>query len=161
MCKDCEYSVYPLPTRRSYRTLMKNTTKRKLSSTTRINVNKFWNQLEDFNTRREEELRDMETIECNLEVEKVFQNDSGIFLDESDDELSYHSAAGSVDSSCYCSATSSSPSPVSFYSYPLPSPPPALPRPPKSLPLPPSFNQTKPLIQLMENLKSWTICTAV
>ena len=178
MCKDCEAyaaaTAFPVPAPRSYRTTMKRMTPRKRSSYARISVNRFWNQLEEFQQQRreEEDLVDMETLECDREVQQVFVNDSGNFSDyaasdeEEEDEDTFFSAAdssASTTSSCYCSATSSAASPVYFVSCPLPSPPPAMvaAHPPRSLPLPPSFQQTKPLLHLLENLSSWTLCTAV
>ena len=98
-----EADIFPLPPTRSYKKTMKATTRRKLTSSTRINLNRFWNELEEFydryeerkennnnnrvvlpdwsrdNTDREEaENRMNESIECDREVEQVFHADFNI-----------------------------------------------------------------------------------
>ena len=153
MCGECDNETYfPLPQRRSYRTSMKYISLRKRSAASRINMNQFWNQLEEFSTRREEETVDLETLQCDEEVELVFRLEQEDMEELSDEE---YFSAGSADSSCYCSVSSGSNSPL------LPLFPSSSSSQTKSLPLPPSFNQTKPLLELMENLRSFTLCTAV
>jgi len=156
MCNLCNNEErFPLPTRRSYRRTMKKVTKRKLSSQSRININQFWNQIEEFQYRREDEIVDIETLECDREVEQVFKKDE--LFEEFSDEDQFYSATGSADSTYYCSATGETPSPVWFVSYPQPSPP----SPMFKLPQPPSFSQSKHLLELARSFKSFTLCTAV
>ena len=163
MCRECDnQAFYPLPPRRSYRQPMKHMSERKRSAASRINMNQFWNQLEEFSMRREENTVDLDTLQCDEEVEMVFRLEQEDRQELSDHE-EYFSAA-STDSSCYCSVNSEHNSPLFF---------PPSPQQPKSflssidqqqtrsLPLPPSFKQSRPLLELMENLRSFTLCTAV
>ena len=45
MCQSC-LSDYPVPARREYRRRMKHLTIRKMTAVQRIEINRFWNELE-------------------------------------------------------------------------------------------------------------------
>ena len=53
MCADCGDS-YPVPARREYRRRMKHLTVRKITAVQRIEINRFWNELEDIFDRLED-----------------------------------------------------------------------------------------------------------
>ena len=73
MCKHCyNLEYYPLPQRRSFSRPLKHISRRKATAATRINVNRFWNEMEEFNERRTEEYLDLDTYTCDLEVQEVF-----------------------------------------------------------------------------------------
>jgi hypothetical protein len=135
MCSDCDSPTtdYPLPPRRERRRSMKKMTSRKVSSQDRININRFWNEMEDFYSRQQDELAAC-TWSCDREVEAVTGR------------------AESPAGSCYSSA-SSLPSPPS-------SPPPA-PSDLSALPLPPSLPHTRLLLGLVERLRISRISTDV
>eukprot|EP00090_Calanus_glacialis_P005503 TRINITY_DN14263_c0_g1_i2.p1 TRINITY_DN14263_c0_g1~~TRINITY_DN14263_c0_g1_i2.p1 ORF type:complete len:184 (+),score=54.62 TRINITY_DN14263_c0_g1_i2:34-585(+) len=180
MCSSCE-DCYPVPVRREYRRRMKHLTVRKMTAVQRIEINRFWNELEDIFDRLEdvraeyecstiEEAENIlnETAECDDEVEAAFTT----YVDEDDTCLCKQSA--SVTSyeednvSCYCSETSShggrsssqlslEDGYISFHSqdsfqlYQS--------KYQKPLPLPPSFQQTKPMIEMFQkrNNKSYMV----
>ena len=88
---DCGFNseqLYPLPARRDFRTKMKRQTKRKLTAGQRIEMNRFWNELEEIFDRLDnikvekvdsyEEAENIlnETLECDKEVESAFLNAS-------------------------------------------------------------------------------------
>ena len=83
----CDCDHYPLPARPDFRTTMKRQTRRKLTAVQRIEMNRFWNELEDIFDRLDdikvehkvdsiEEAENIlnETIECDKEVESAFIN---------------------------------------------------------------------------------------
>jgi hypothetical protein len=141
---------------------MKPLTPRKRSAPSRIQLNSFWNQLEELVIPRQQDAEvlyetvmepyiDPETLACDKEVEAVFSNDnsfnsslldSGEYTDSAE-FLSSSSSAGSCwsdepdDLSCYCSAASSCSSspPLSHLAPPLA----------KRMPLPPGSLLPKPL----------------
>ncbi len=140
MCGNCGYNgeepYYPLPARRrSYRRTMKPMPPRKRSAAARISVNTFWNQLEEFQDRlaatrtppavpvdvAPEDQHDLDTLECDREVEAVFVHSDGgqrwYVEEEAEEELmpeegDVGESSVSSSSSCYCTACSSTPSPV-------------------------------------------------
>ena len=76
---------YPVPARREFRTTMKRQTLRKQTAVQRIEMNRFWNELEEVFDRLEdvraeakvenvEEAENVlnETLECDREVETLF-----------------------------------------------------------------------------------------
>ena len=148
MCCTCGADeAFPLPPRRERRTSMKKMTLRKMSSQDRINMNRFWNEMEDFYTRQEEEGReDPWGSTCDREVEKVM----GRLDSQEEQEGEATSCYSSLHSSCYSSLRSSC-------SSPLDSPP----GPCSPLPLPPSLLHTRLLLDLVERLEGSRKATAV
>ena len=82
-----DVKYYPVPARREFRTRMKRQTRRKQTAVQRIEMNRFWNELEEVFDRLEdvrtevkvdniEEAENVlnETFECDREVETVFAN---------------------------------------------------------------------------------------
>ena len=82
-----DVKYYPVPARREFRTRMKRQTLRKQTAVQRIEMNRFWNELEEVFDRLEdvrtevkvdniEEAENVlnETLECDREVETVFAN---------------------------------------------------------------------------------------
>ena len=110
---------------------MKRMTPRKVTAKDRININRFWNEMEDFYSRLEEQRSRVK--ECDREVEEVMAR-----LVDEDEE-----GGGSG----YVSASSSSPSPP-----PSPSSP---------LPRPPSIPQTRLLLGLVERMTLSRVSTPV
>ena len=118
---------------------MKKMTLRKMSSQDRININKFWNEMEEFYSRQE---RSADVWDCDKEVEEVM---SRVVCDQEEVE--------SNGSSCYSSANSSFSSGSSSISSPTLSSDP--------LPMPPSLLHTTLLLSLVERLHIDRISTAV
>merc|ERR1712130_1855 len=142
MCSSCQ-ERFPIPTRRELRKRMKHSTMRKITSVQRIEINRFWNELEDIFEKLEEKKVDdkystieeaenimNETVECDNEVEAVLDNYSeegycsGPEEEEEDREdfLSFQSQED-------------------FLNY----------QHQKPLPLPPSFKQTRNILRLFCN----------
>ena len=133
---------------------MKRETSRKHSAQDRINMNRFWNEMEEFYSRQQEEKT--EEWRCDWEVEQAMMVvrlvDPG--TQEEEDRIS-----------CYSSASSSlsgsiSPTPISPNS--LFSPTTAI----TSgvvpcLPMPPSIPQTRALLTLVERMQTSRLSTAV
>ena len=86
MCLSCGDS-YPVPIKRDFRRKMKHSTLRKMTAMQRIEMNRFWNELEEISNRLEEVRVDYddecstieeaqnvlnETFECDNEVEAAF-----------------------------------------------------------------------------------------
>merc|ERR1712130_61041 len=81
MCSSCQ-ERFPIPTRRELRKRMKHSTMRKITSVQRIEINRFWNELEDIFEKIEDKKVDdkysysleeaenimNETVECDNEV---------------------------------------------------------------------------------------------
>merc|ERR1712129_168693 len=101
MCSSCG-ADYPVPGRREYRRRMKHLTMRKMTAVQRIEINRFWNELEDIfdkiegvkvseiSTIDEAQNRLNETVECDNEVEAAFDN----FVAEDDLCLSHEDEEG-------------------------------------------------------------------
>ena len=174
MCKYCDkMEYYPLPVRRSFSKTLKHVTARKQTSITRINMNKFWNEMEEFNDRRTEEYLDLDTYHCDLEVEEVFvSNKELVNPADWEQDSAYNSFNNSCtpESLCDCSIDTSAspdyavespePSPIpSYQQYDLPSPPasPVC----ANLPSPPSFSRTKHFLDMVNSMNSFSLCTAV
>merc|ERR1712045_786441 len=96
---DVQY--YPVPARREFRTRMKRQTLRKQTAVQRIEMNRFWNELEEIFDRLEErekvEAKTIEeaenilneSLECDREVESAFQ--SSCWSDQEDNVSGYSS----------------------------------------------------------------------
>ena len=154
MCSSCE-EIFPLPSRREFRRRMKHSTIRKMTAVQRIEINRFWNELEDIFDKLEEKKVDdeystleeaenilNETAECDNEVEAALDN----YVEEPHCDCKEDSFEEG-----YCSETeddqdrdSSQDNFLSFkyeddfLSY----------QHQKTLPLPPSFKQTRSIIEL-------------
>ncbi len=175
MCKHCyNLEYYPLPQRRSFSRPLKHISRRKATAATRINVNRFWNEMEEFNERRTEEYLDLDTYTCDLEVQEVFVAASSKLAGSQQDDWEQDSAYDSFNSSCspdsLCECSVASPlvpspaeSPVhpSYHQFDLPSPPPSMPAEDFSLPSPPSFTRTKHFLDMINSMSSFSLCTAV
>ena len=156
MCCECDSASFPLPPRRERRRTMKRTTSRKHSAQDRINMNRFWNEMEEFYSRQHEEK--VEEWRCDQEVEQAMMmvrlGDHGS-LEEEEDRISCYSSASSSFSESI-SSTPSSPSrgipqrldPTSPVLLPM-------------LPMPPSIPQTRALLDLVEKMQISRISTAV
>ena len=59
MCSSCK-EIFPLPSRREFRRRMKHSTIRKMTAVQRIEINRFWNELEDIFDKLEEKKVDDE-----------------------------------------------------------------------------------------------------
>ena len=152
MCCECETAAYPLPPRRERRRRMKRETSRKQSAQDRINMNRFWNEMEEFYSRQQEEKT--EEWRCDWEVEQAMMVvrlvDPG---EEESDRISCYSSA----SSSFSESISSTPSsPNNLFSH-LPVTSEVLP----CLPMPPSIPQTRALLTLVERMQTSRISTAV
>ena len=131
---------------------MKKMTLRKMSSQDRINMNRFWNEMEDFYSRQEEEGReDGWGSSCDREVEKVMGR---LHSQEQQEEEEATSCYSSLHSSSYSSLRSSC-------SSPLDSPPGPYSPLPQPLPQPPSLLHTRLLLDLVERLEGSRKATAV
>ena len=156
MCCECDSASFPLPPRRERRRRMKRVTRRKHSAQDRINMNRFWNEMEEFYSRQHEEK--VEEWRCDQEVEQAMMmvrlGDHGS-LEEEEDRISCYSSA----SSSFSESTSSTPSSPSRRIPPRldPTSPVVLP----ILPMPPSIPQTRALIDLVEKMQISRISTAV
>ena len=153
MCSSCE-EIFPLPSRREFRRRMKHSTIRKMTAVQRIEINRFWNELEDIFDKLEEKKVDEystleeaenilnETAECDNEVEATLDN----YVEEPHCDCKEDSFEEG-----YCSETeddqdrdSSQDNFLSFkyeddfLSY----------QHQKTLPLPPSYKQTRSIIEL-------------
>ena len=153
MCSSCE-EIFPLPSRREFRRRMKHSTIRKMTAVQRIEINRFWNELEDIFDKLEEKKVDEystleeaenilnETAECDNEVEAALDN----YVEEPHCDCKEDSFEEG-----YCSETeddqdrdSSQDNFLSFkyeddfLSY----------QHQKTLPLPPSYKQTRSIIEL-------------
>ena len=143
-------STFPTPPRRDLRVNMKRNTPRKMTAVQRIEMNRFWNELEEIFDRLEErekvEAKTIEeaenilneSLECDREVESAFQsscswdqddNVSGYssFLEEEEDE-------DSVSPDVSEDSLLSSPTYISY----------------SCLPSPPSLTQTISLLQTFD-----------
>ena len=155
---DCQTSYYfPLPVRRNFRTNMKRITARKSTAVQRIEMNRFWNEMEEIfdrledrmeaegKTREEAENILNESLECDREVETAFQsscsldcwcekddNVSGYSSDLQDDEEEDDCVSPDVKNDSLLS----SPTYISYSDLPLPSPP--------------TINQTMHLLQTFD-----------
>ena len=156
MCCECDSASFPLPPRRERRRTMKRTTSRKHSAQDRINMNRFWNEMEEFYSRQHEEK--VEEWRCDQEVEQAMMmvrlGDHGS-LEEEEDRISCYSSA----SSSFSESISSTPSSPSRGIPPRldPTSPVAL----SILPMPPSIPQTRALLDLVEKMQISRISTAV
>ena len=134
---------------------MKRETIRKHSAQDRINMNRFWNEMEEFYSRQEEEKT--EEWRCDWEVEQamlvVRLVDPGRREEEEEDRISCYSSASSSFSESI-SSTPSSPnkllSPLAMNSEVVP-----------CLPMPPSIPHTRALLTLVERMQTSRISTAV
>merc|ERR1719483_1250179 len=90
----------------------------------RINMNKFWNEMEDFYDRWNSQTKLNTTADCDIEVERVLNYAGTVPVLTNDNEED--------DVSCYCSGSSSSRSPS------------------PSLPSPPSIFQAKMMLEIMD-----------
>ena len=135
---------------------MKRTTSRKHSAQDRINMNRFWNEMEEFYSRQHEEK--VEEWRCDQEVEQAMMmvrlGDHGS-LEEEEDRISCYSSASSSFSESI-SSTPSSPS-RGIPQRLDPTSPVVLPM----LPMPPSIPQTRALLDLVEKMQISRISTAV
>ena len=135
---------------------MKRTTSRKHSAQDRINMNRFWNEMEEFYSRQHEEK--VEEWRCDQEVEQAMMmvrlGDHGS-LEEEEDRISCYSSA----SSSFSESISSTPSSPSRGIPPRldPTSPVVL----SILPMPPSIPQTRALLDLVEKMQISRISTAV
>ena len=158
---------------------MKPATPRKLTSSDRININRFWNEMEEFRDGLESDKTAREAInttqDCDEEAESVLSSTKATqdsFEEEEDDNLS-----------CYCSGSSctSSRSASVSSSYSMRDTPPhglhlpvvgvnnhsRLPLPPDfpihstSLPRPPSIPNTKVMLDLLDRLRVSSLNTLV
>ena len=133
---------------------MKRETSRKHSAQDRINMNRFWNEMEEFYSRQQEEKT--EEWRCDWEVEQAMMVlrlvDPGRQEEESDRISCYSSASSSFSGSI--SSTPSSPNnlfpPLAVTSEVVP-----------CLPMPPSIPQTRALLTLVERMQTSRISTAV
>ena len=156
MCCECDSASFPLPPRRERRRTMKRTTSRKHSAQDRINMNRFWNEMEEFYSRQHEEK--VEEWRCDQEVEQAMMmvrlGDHGS-LEEEEDRISCYSSA----SSSFSESISSTPSSPSRGIPPRldPTSPVVL----SILPMPPSIPQTRALLDLVEKMQISRISTAV
>merc|ERR1712080_263941 len=128
---------------------MKRETSRKQSAQDRINMNRFWNEMEEFYSRQQEEKT--EEWRCDWEVEHAMMVvrlvDPG---EEESDRISCYSSASSSFSESISSSQSSPSSPLPVPSEVLP-----------CLPMPPSIPQTRALLTLVERMQTSRISTAV
>ena len=139
-------AYYPLPARRNLRTNMKRITARKSTAVQRIEMNRFWNEMEEIfdrledreemegKTREEAENLLNESLECDREVESAFQSSCSLNCwCEKDDNVSGYSSdleeeEEEEDEDC-CSpdvkndSLLASPTYISYSDLPLPSPP--------------------------------------
>ena len=178
MCLDCQMG-YPLPQRRSLRMRMKRDTPRKKSSSERININRFWNEMEEFLDKLENDNFITTTFDCDEEIESVFsaRYSAKVISEDEDDNVSCYCSRSSCYSSRAESVSSNSSTPGQLsqdieddqYQYPLlyytsnhsalPLPPGSnnrLPLPPiplfSYLPLPPSMHSTRDMLYLMDRM---------
>ena len=116
MCADCGDS-YPVPARREYRRRMNHLTVRKITAVQRIEINRFWNELEEIFDRLEEVKEEYncstieeaenilnETVECDHEVESFVAEENFCWCKQTKSDTSYEED----NVSCYCSDASSS-----------------------------------------------------
>ena len=154
MCCECDTAAYPLPPRRERRRRMKRETSRKHSAQDRINMNRFWNEMEEFYSRQQEEKT--EEWRCDWEVEQAMMVvrlvDPGQQEEESDRISCYSSA-----SSSFSGTSSSTPSSPNNLFSPLPVTSEVV----SCLPMPPSIPQTRALLSLVERMQTSRISTAV
>ena len=139
-------AYYPLPARRNLRTNMKRITARKTTAVQRIEMNRFWNEMEEIFDRLEdreevegktmEEVENIlnESLECDREVETAFQSSCSLNCwCEKDDNVSGYSSyledEEEEEEDCGVSpdvnndSLLSSPTYISYSDLPLPSPP--------------------------------------
>merc|ERR1711874_944438 len=101
----CHHTAFPLPARRDLRTNMKRITARKTTAVQRIEMNRFWNEMEEIFDRLEdreevegktrEEVENIlnESLECDREVETAFQSSCSLNCwCEKDDNVSGYSS---------------------------------------------------------------------
>ena len=153
MCCECETAAYPLPPRRERRRRMKRETSRKHSAQDRINMNRFWNEMEEFYSRQQEEKT--EEWRCDWEVEQAMMVVSLVDpgrREEEEDRISCYSSA----SSSFSGSISSTPSSPNKLFSPL-----DMTSEVPSLPMPPSIPQTRALLTLVERMQTSRISTAV
>ena len=161
MCLECQ-QIFPLPGRRSLRRRMKRSTQRKKSSAERININRFWNEMEDFLDRFESEKFLTTTQFEDYETESDIISIKDIFYD--DDDLSCYCSVSSYNTSRSESVMSDSSNYGQYYQGTvleersfspitkdnLPLPPDSSERlPPPCLPLPPASSSTRVVLDLM------------
>ena len=104
-CQAYYQAYYPLPARRNLRTNMKRITARKSTAVQRIEMNRFWNEMEEIFDRLEdreemegktmEEAENLlnESLECDREVESAFQSSCSLNCwCEKDDNVSGYSS---------------------------------------------------------------------
>ena len=161
MCSSCE-EIFPLPSRREFRRRMKHSTIRKMTAVQRIEINRFWNELEDIFDKLEEKKVDdeystleeaenilNETAECDNEVEAALDN----YVEEPHCDCKEDSFEEG-----YCSENEDEhvrdsfqqfQSPQIHQSFPCQEYPPL-----HNLPLPPTFRQSKLLIEIFQQRHS-------
>ena len=147
-CQDWQQAYYPLPARRNLRTNMKRITARKSTAVQRIEMNRFWNEMEEIFDRLEdrvevegktrEEVENIlnESLECDREVETAFQSPCSLNCwCEKDDNVSGYSSYledeeeeeeeedSGVSPDVNNDSLLSSPTYISYSDLPLPSPP--------------------------------------
>ena len=144
--QDCLQAYYPLPARRNLRTNMKRMTARKSTAVQRIEMNRFWNEMEEIFDRLEdreevegrtrEEVENIlnESLECDREVESAFQSSCSLscWCEKDDNNVSGYSSyledEEEEDESCVSPDVNNdsllaSPTYISYSDLPLPSPP--------------------------------------
>ena len=141
----CHHTAFPLPARRDLRTNMKRITPRKVTAVQRIEMNRFWNEMEEIFDRLEarehsevktiEEAENIlnESLECDREVESAFQscwwekddNVSGYSsdLEDEEDEEDEEDDCGSLSPDVNNDSLLASPTYISYDDLPLPLPP--------------------------------------
>ena len=153
-------STFPTPPRRDLRVNMKRNTPRKMTAVQRIEMNRFWNELEEIFDRLEErekvEAKTIEeaenilneSLECDREVETAFQSPCSpdCWCEKDDNNVSGYSSyledeEEEEDESCVSPDVNNdsllaSPTYISFSDLPLPSPP--------------TINQTMHLLQTFD-----------
>ena len=98
MCSSCGDS-YPIPVRRDFRRRMKHLTRRKTTAVQRIEMNRFWNELEEISYRLEEARIEYEEQYCTIEEAQNKLNETF----EWDNEVEAAFANGVVhDNECWC-----------------------------------------------------------
>jgi hypothetical protein len=166
---------------------MKKTTPRKRSSSERININRIWNEMEEFRDKLDNEKTGREAVnttpDCDREVESVFSftysTKDMTEEDDEDDDLSCYCSGSSCFSSRSVSVSSNYSTQVNIsqdsqdFNIPFHHPFSILPLttgsdhklPPSPgsniLPLPPSIQSTKAMLDLMARLKISKLNTLV